>query len=67
VSDTLQKQDTILTKGDINNSGLGFPPDLVIGRVTSISKNVSDLFQKADVKTLIDFSKLTKVFVIVNH
>jgi len=67
LSDTLQKQDTILTKGDVNNSGLGFPPDLVVGKVTSISKNASDLFQKADVKTLIDFSKLTKVFVVVNQ
>jgi rod shape-determining protein MreC len=67
LSDSLQKQDTILTKGDVNSSDLGFPPDLVVGEITSISKNPSDLFQKADVKTLIDFSKLTKVFVIVNH
>lgn len=67
LSDSLQKQDTILTKGDVNSSDLGFPPDLVVGEITSISKNPSDLFQKAEVKTLIDFSKLTKVFVIVNH
>jgi rod shape-determining protein MreC len=67
LSDSLQKQDMVLTKGDVNASGLGLPPDLAVGRINAISKNPSDLFQKADVKSLIDFSKLTKVFVIVNY
>jgi len=67
LTDSLQKQDTVLTKGDVNAEGSGFPPDLVVGKIVSISKNPSDLFQKADVKSLIDFSKLTKVFVIANY
>lgn len=67
LADNLQKQDTVLTKGDVNSLSLGFPPDLVVGKIISISKSPSDLFQKADVKSLIDFSKLTKVFVIVNY
>jgi rod shape-determining protein MreC len=67
LSDNLQKQDTVLTKGDVNALSSGFPPDLVVGKISAVSKNASDLFQKASVKSLIDFSKLTKVFVIVNY
>jgi rod shape-determining protein MreC len=67
LTDTLRKQDTVLTKGDVNTKGSGFPPDLVVGKIASVSKNPSDLFQKADVKSLIDFSKLTKVFVIATY
>lgn len=64
LSDTLEKQDTVLTKGDINQGSGGFPPDLIIGKISSISKNPSDLFQKAEVKSLIDFTKITKVFIV---
>jgi len=33
LSDTLQKQDTVLTKGDVaDTNGIGVPPDLVIGK-----------------------------------
>jgi rod shape-determining protein MreC len=67
LTDNLQKQDTVLTKGDVNGADSGFPPDLVVGKIASVSKNPSDLFQKADVKSLIDFSKLTKVFVITAY
>lgn len=64
LSDTLQKQDTVLTKGNIGQDGNGFPPDLIVGKISSISKNPSDLFQKAEVKSLVDFTRITKVFVI---
>lgn len=67
LSDTLKKQDTVLTKGDVNLAGLGLPPDLVVGKITSISKSPSDLFQKAQVESLIDISKLTKVFILTNY
>jgi rod shape-determining protein MreC len=67
LSDTLQKQDLVLTKGDINLSGSGFPPDLVVGKITSISKNPSDLFQKASIASLIDVSKLNKVFILTGY
>jgi rod shape-determining protein MreC len=67
LSDTLKKQDTVLTKGDVNLAGLGLPPDLVVGKITSVSKSPSDLFQKAEVKSLIDVSKLTKVFILTNY
>jgi rod shape-determining protein MreC len=67
LSDTLQKQDTVLTKGDINAQGIGIPPNLVVGDIVSVSKFPSDLFQKADLEAKVDFSKLSKVFIVVNN
>ena len=67
LSDSLQKGDLVLTKGDVDTSGIGITPDLVIGKITSISKFPSDLFQKANLESKIDISKLNKVFVIVNN
>jgi rod shape-determining protein MreC len=64
LSDTIRVGDLIVTKGDVNQSGMGIIPDLVLGQVEAVSKNPSDLFQKAKLKMLIDFSKLEKVFVV---
>lgn len=63
LSDKLSVNDVIVTKGDLNEKGQGFPPDLVVGKISSVSKNPSDLFQKAEVKSFIDFSKINMVFV----
>jgi rod shape-determining protein MreC len=67
LSDSLKKDDLVLTKGDISVQNAGFPPDLTVGRIISVSKNPSDLFQKAEIQTLVNFSKLEKVFVVVNY
>jgi rod shape-determining protein MreC len=67
LSDSLQKGDLVLTKGDVNAANSGFPSGLTVGKITSISKNPSDLFQKADIQPLVDFSNLGKVFVVVNY
>jgi rod shape-determining protein MreC len=67
LSDSLKKDDLVLTKGDINVQDSGFPPDLTVGKILSVSKNPSDLFQKAEISSLIDFSNLEKVFVVVNY
>lgn len=66
LSEVLKKDDIILTKGDINQKGEGLEPDLIVGKITSISKNPSDLFQKAEVKSLVNFTNLNKVFIITN-
>lgn len=55
----------ILTKGDQDLQSVGVPPDLIIGKVVTVDKNPSDLFQKAQIKSIIDFSKLDTVFVII--
>lgn len=64
LSDKLQKGDTVITRGDVNEEGAGFVPDLIVGKISSISKNPSDLFQKAEIKTLLDFTKINMVFVL---
>lgn len=64
LSDKLEKNDTIVTKGDVNEKGQGYPPDLVVGVVASVNKVPSNLFQQAKIKTLIDLSKLRMVFVL---
>jgi rod shape-determining protein MreC len=67
LSESLKKDDVVLTNGDINAQNSGFPPDLTVGKIISVSKNPSDLFQKADIQPLIDLSNLEKVFVVVNY
>jgi rod shape-determining protein MreC len=67
LSDELKKDDLVLTKGDIGAQNAGFPPDLTVGKIISVSKNPSDLFQKAEVQPLISLSNLEKVFVVVNY
>ena len=66
LSEILKKDDIILTKGDINQKGEGLEPDLIVGKIISISKNPSDLFQKAEVKSLINLTNLNEVFIITN-
>lgn len=65
LSEKLEKEDSVVTKGDVVNSGTGFPPDLVIGKITSVDKKQSALFQTAEVKSQIDMAKIVEVFVIV--
>lgn len=49
-------------------SGLGgnFPPNLVIGQVTSVIKRDFDLFQSASVQPSVDFRQLDIVLIILN-
>ncbi|MGA2967570.1 MAG: rod shape-determining protein MreC [Candidatus Levyibacteriota bacterium] len=67
LSDSLKKDDLVLTNGNVNLQNSGFPPDLTVGKIISISKNPSDLFQKADIQPLVSFNNLKKVFVVVNY
>lgn len=64
LSQNLQNNDTVVTKGSQDLSGKGLPPDLVVGKIVSIDKNPSSLFQKARLIPLIAFDRLTVVFVI---
>jgi rod shape-determining protein MreC len=66
LADKLDKNDTVTTKGDITGDGGGYPPDLIVGKITSVSKKDSALFQTAELKSLVDFSKLRIVFVMTN-
>jgi len=64
LSDNLKLGDIVLSKGDVDSSGNGFVPDLVIGEIIAVSKNPSDLFQRAKIKSHVDFSRIDKVFVV---
>ncbi len=52
----------------IVTSGLGgnYPPNLVVGQVTSVRKRDFDLFQSAAVQPAVDFARLEIVLVIIN-
>lgn len=64
LSEKIEKDDIVVTKGDIDEKGVGFPAEIIVGRVLSIEKKSSELFQAARVKSLIDFPSLTTVFII---
>lgn len=67
LSENLKTSDIVLTKGDIEPIGVGFLPDLVIGKIESIDKKPSALFQTASVKSFLDFSKLSTVFIVLGN
>lgn len=63
-SDDIKASDVILTKGDQDMKEIGLPPDLIVGKLISVNKKPSNLFQKGEVVSLLDFSQLSTVFVI---
>lgn len=58
----VQPGDLVLTSG----LGGNFPPGVIIGQVTGVRSHDYDLFQSASVQSVVDFSKLEIVLVIVN-
>ncbi len=64
LTEDLQKGDLVLTKGSTNLQSIGSPPDLVLGKITSINKKASELFQSAEVAPLVDVAHLQTVFVL---
>lgn len=64
ITDTIPKNGTVVSKGEQNESGVGIPAGLVIGKIISINKSETEPFQSAIMKPLIDFRKLTTVFVV---
>lgn len=64
LSDSLKTGDMVVTKGDQNIQQKGFPPGLIIGKISSVEKNPSSLFQRAKVQSLVDITKLHMVFVM---
>lgn len=62
-------QDIVVNPGEILlTSGLGgnYPPDVLIGQVTSVIKKENELFQTASVQPIVNFSSLRAVLVITN-
>lgn len=67
LSENLKISDLVLTRGDLDINGLGILPNLIIGKIDSIEKKPSALFQTASVKSLFDFTKLETVFIVVEN
>ena len=62
-------QNEVISPGDrIVTSGYGgdYPKGLLLGTVENVESKPTDLFQKAVIKPLIDFSRLEIVFVVLN-
>lgn len=65
LSENLKTNDIVLTKGEQDINGKGVPADLIIGKIESIEKKPSSLFQKANIKILLDYSKLSTIFIVL--
>lgn len=58
----IQVDDLVLTSGE----GGSFLPDLVVGKITKIISEETDLFKKAEVKPLVDYQELTLVYLVAD-
>ena len=62
-------QSANIDPGDlVLTSGLGgnYPPNILIGQITSVRSQDFDLFQSASIQPVVDFDKLEIVLVITN-
>ena len=66
LAEKLEVKDLVITKGDVDAAGAGFPPGLTVGRVVSVDKRPSSLFQVAGVESLVSIADLPMVFVITH-
>ena len=64
LSEKLETSDVVVSKGDVAIDGKGVPPDLIIGKIVSIDKKTSELFQTAKIEGIIDVTKLSTVFIL---
>lgn len=67
LSEKLEVGDFVLTTGEIDEKNTGYPPNLVVGQILSVDKKSSALFQKASLKSKLDFAKLSTVFVVLGY
>lgn len=67
LSDKLEKNDLVKTKGDSDKEGNGVPPGLIVGKIISVNKKASALFQQAEIRSLVDISQEKIVFVLIQN
>lgn len=65
LADKLGIGDTVITAGDIDQNGIGIPPGLILGKIVSVAKVPSALFQAAEVAVTIDVKTLSTVFIVL--
>lgn len=64
LSDKLQVGDMVVTTGSTDLAGHGLPAGFIVGKIISVDKNPSSLYQTASVKSLLQIEKLSTVFVM---
>ncbi len=64
ITDQLKKGGIVVTKGEVDRNGIGVIPDIILGKISSISKRETAPFQSAQLEPVINYQKLTNVFVI---
>ncbi|OGH02234.1 MAG: hypothetical protein A2798_03880 [Candidatus Levybacteria bacterium RIFCSPHIGHO2_01_FULL_37_17] len=67
LSQRIAKDDLVVSRGSINQEGEGTAPNLIIGKIVSVNKAPSSLFQSAKIMPLIDFHALSTIFVVVKQ
>ena len=67
LSENIKSSELVLTKGDVNSDGIGIPQDLIVGKIISVEKNASDLFQKGKLESFVNFTTLSLVFVYIQN
>lgn len=65
LTDKLTKGDLVVTGASLTGNTLLVPANLVLGQIVSVNKQQSALFQSAEVKSLLDLSHLTTVFIFM--
>lgn len=65
IKDTIPAGSIIVTKGDVDTTGLGIPPDLIIGKIASVNHNPSLPFQTAKIESNEVLSRLETVFIVL--
>lgn len=65
ITDTISKNEIIMTKGEVGKDGVGIPEGLLIGKIKTVNKSETKPFQNAVIESLLNFKKLTTVFVVV--
>lgn len=65
ITDSLKTGDVVVTRGGVGTNGVGVLPDLVIGRAISVSRVASSSFQSAKLTSMLQFARLSTVFVIL--
>ncbi len=63
-SEKLSIGDAVVTVGQAPDNGSGSPAGLIIGKIHSVNNKASNLFQSAEIKSLVNIERLKMVFVM---
>lgn len=64
ISDSLSKDDLILTNGDLDRNGLGVQKNIIVGKIRTVRREETKPFQSAEIVPSLNYSKLRIVYII---